>query len=105
MKSGIGIVPFLTDAGTRTRPLPSPDRWVCYRRVRLQALLVPASAPERTTAVPLARIDLIEGKSVPEDDFFNLMTVQPADWSISNGLATYIHGVPTDRFGPNSIEG
>ena len=40
-----------------------------------------------------------------EDVFFNLMTVQPADWSMGNGLATYINGVPTNRLDPNSIEG
>ena len=39
-----------------------------------------------------------------EDVFFNLMTVQPADWSMGNGEATYINVVPTDRLDPNSIK-
>ena len=39
----------------------------------------------------------------PEDVFFNLMTVQPADWSMGLGVATYVRGVPTDRLDPNSI--
>jgi 4-oxalocrotonate tautomerase len=40
----------------------------------------------------------------PEDVFFNLMTVTPADFSMGNGEATYISGVPTNRLDPNSVE-
>jgi phenylpyruvate tautomerase PptA (4-oxalocrotonate tautomerase family) len=38
-----------------------------------------------------------------EDVFFNLQTVQPADWSMGNGIVTYANGVPADRLDPNSI--
>lgn len=38
-----------------------------------------------------------------EDVFFNLQTVQPADWSMGNGEVTYGKGVPADRLDPNSV--
>jgi 4-oxalocrotonate tautomerase len=40
-----------------------------------------------------------------EDVFFNLITVDSPDFSMGNGEATYINGVPTDCLDPNSIEG
>ena len=39
-----------------------------------------------------------------EDVFFHLFTVQHADWSMGNGIATYKEGVPMDRLDPNSIK-
>jgi 4-oxalocrotonate tautomerase len=39
----------------------------------------------------------------PEDVFFNLMTVEPSDFSMGMGRATYINGVPVDRLDPDSI--
>ena len=38
-----------------------------------------------------------------EDVFFNLQTVQPADWSMGNGIVTYAKGVPADRLDPDSV--
>lgn len=40
-----------------------------------------------------------------ENVFFNLMTVDPPDFWMGDGQATYINGVPTDRLDPNSVEG
>lgn len=39
----------------------------------------------------------------PEDVFFNLITVDPPDFSMGMGRATYINGVPTDRLDPDSV--
>ncbi|RYY07656.1 MAG: tautomerase family protein [Alphaproteobacteria bacterium] len=39
----------------------------------------------------------------PEDVFFNLVTVDPPDFSMGMGRATYINGVPTDRLDPSSV--
>lgn len=39
----------------------------------------------------------------PEDDFFNLMTVHPADFSMGLGATTYVRNVPADRLDPNFI--
>jgi 4-oxalocrotonate tautomerase len=38
-----------------------------------------------------------------EDVFFNLITVDPPDFSMGNGVATYVRGVPRDRLDPNSV--
>jgi hypothetical protein len=32
------------------------------------------------------------------------VTVNAPDFSMGNGVATYINGVPTDRLDPNSIK-
>ena len=72
----------------------------------IQLIFLDVASPEQKAAFYRAVVDELQEKLQvrPEDVFFNLMTVQPADWSMGNGLATYVNGVPTDRLDPNSIE-
>jgi phenylpyruvate tautomerase PptA (4-oxalocrotonate tautomerase family) len=71
----------------------------------IQLIFLDVASPEQKAAFYKAVVDQLQEKlqARREDVFFNLMTVQPADWSMGNGEATYINGVPTDRLDPNSI--
>ena len=73
----------------------------------IQLIFLEVATPQQKGMFYEAVVNDLEQKLQvrPEDVFFNLMTVQPADWSMGNGLATYINGVPTDRLDPSSIEG
>jgi phenylpyruvate tautomerase PptA (4-oxalocrotonate tautomerase family) len=87
-----------------------PDYLGLYRSencIFIQLVFLDVASPEQKAAFYKAVVDQLQEKLHvrPEDVFFNLMTVQPADWSMGNGLATYINGVPTNRLDPNSIEG
>jgi 4-oxalocrotonate tautomerase len=72
----------------------------------IQLIFLDVATPEQKAAFYRAVVDELQARLQvrPEDVFFNLMTVQPADFSMGNGLATYVNGVPTDRLDPNSIE-
>lgn len=71
----------------------------------IQLIFLDVATPEQKGAFYEAVVAELEEKLQvrPEDVFFNLMTVQPADWSMGLGAATYVRGVPTDRLDPNSI--
>jgi hypothetical protein len=71
----------------------------------IQLIFLDVATPEQKGAFYKAVVDELQEKLQvrPEDVFFNLMTVQPADWSMGLGVATYVRGVPTDRLDPNSI--
>jgi 4-oxalocrotonate tautomerase len=73
----------------------------------IQLIFLDVATPEQKGAFYKAVVDELQEKLQvrPEDVFFNLMTVQPADWSMGLGVATYVRGVPTDRLDPNSIPG
>jgi hypothetical protein len=68
-------------------------------------IFLDVASPEQKGAFYKAVVDQLHEKLKvrPEDVFFNLMTVQPADWSMGNGIATYVNGVPTDRLDPSSV--
>ena len=87
-----------------------PDYLSLYRSencIFIQLIFLDVASPEQKAAFYKAVVDQLHEKLQvrPEDVFFNLITVQPADWSMGNGQATYINGVPTDRLDPNSVEG
>ena len=87
-----------------------PDYLSLYRSencIFIQLIFLDVASPEQKAAFYKAVVDQLHEKLQvrPEDVFFNLMTVQPADWSMGNGQATYINGVPTNRLDPNSVEG
>ncbi len=73
----------------------------------IQLIFLDVASPEQKAAFYKAVVDELHEKLQVrrEDVFFNLVTVQAADWSMGNGQATYINGVPTDRLDPNSVEG
>jgi len=72
----------------------------------IQLIFLGVASPVQKTAFYRAVVDDLHQKLQvrQEDVFFNLMTVDPPDFSMGNGVATYINGVPTDRLDPNSIE-
>jgi phenylpyruvate tautomerase PptA (4-oxalocrotonate tautomerase family) len=71
----------------------------------IQLVFLDVATPEQKGAFYKAVVEeLHERLSVrTEDVFFNLQTVQPADWSMGNGIVTYAAGVPADRLDPNSV--
>jgi hypothetical protein len=71
----------------------------------IQLIFLDVATPEQKGAFYRAVVDDLQEKLRvrPEDVFFSLMTVQPADFSMGLGVATYVSGVPTDRLDPNSI--
>ena len=71
----------------------------------IQLIFLDVATPEQKGTFYEAVVAELEEKLQvrPEDVFFNLMTVQPADWSMGLGVATYVRGVPADRLDPNSI--
>jgi 4-oxalocrotonate tautomerase len=71
----------------------------------IQLIFLDVATPEQKAAFYKAVVDQLYDKLQVrrEDVFFNLVTVQPADWSMGNGQAPYINGVPTDRLDPNSL--
>ena len=73
----------------------------------IQLIFLDVASPEQKAAFYRAVVDQLHEKLQVrrEDVFFNLMTVDSPDFSMGNGEATYINGVPTDRLDPNSIEG
>ncbi|OBK38060.1 hypothetical protein A5658_26840 [Mycobacterium sp. 1245111.1] len=73
----------------------------------IQLIFLDVASPEQKAAFYQAVVDQLQEKLQVrrEDVFFNLMTVGPPDFSMGNGVATYINGVPTDRLDPTSIEG
>jgi 4-oxalocrotonate tautomerase len=86
-----------------------PDYLSLYRSencIFIQLIFLDVASPEQKAAFYKAVVDQLQQKLQVrrEDVFFNLITVQPADWSMGNGQATYINGVPTDRLDPNSVE-
>jgi 4-oxalocrotonate tautomerase len=73
----------------------------------IQLIFLDVASPEQKAAFYKAVVDQLHEKLQVrgEDVFFNLVTVDSPDFSMGNGEATYINGVPTDRLDPNSIEG
>ena len=71
----------------------------------IQLIFLDVATPEQKGAFYEAVVNDLEEKLQvrPEDVFFNLMTVQSADFSMGLGVATYVRGVPADRLDPNSI--
>ena len=71
----------------------------------IQLIFLDVATPEQKGTFYEAVVAELEEKLQvrPEDVFFNLMTVQPADWSMGLGVATYVGGVPTDRLDPSSV--
>lgn len=70
----------------------------------------PAGVPERHD--PGAEAQLLQGvvgelntrlQLRTEDVFFNLQTVEPADWSMGSGDVPYADGVPADRLNPDGV--
>ena len=71
----------------------------------IQLIFLDVASPEQKAAFYQAVVDDLEEKIQVrrEDVFFNLVTVDPPDFSMGNGVATYVNGVPTDRLDPRSI--
>jgi 4-oxalocrotonate tautomerase len=87
-----------------------PDYLSLYRSencIFIQLIFLDVASPEQKAAFYRAVVDELQEKLQVrrEDVFFNLMTVNPPDFSMGNGEATYINGVPANRLDPNSIEG
>jgi hypothetical protein len=72
----------------------------------IQLIFLDVASPEQKAAFYKAVVDDLQQKLQirREDVFFNLVTVNAPDFSMRNGVATYINGVPTDRLDPNSIK-
>jgi hypothetical protein len=72
----------------------------------IQLIFLDVASPEQKAAFYKAVVDDLQQKLQirREDVFFNLVTVNAPDFSMGNGVATYINGVPTDRLDPNSIK-
>ena len=86
-----------------------PDYLSLYRSencIFIQLIFLDVASPEKKAAFYKAVVDDLEEKIHirREDVFFNLVTVNAPDFSMGNGVATYINGVPTDRLDPNSIK-
>lgn len=73
--------------------------------VFIQLVFLDVATPEQKGAFYKAVVDELHDKLLlrREDVFFNLQTVQPADWSMGNGVVTYAQGVPADRLDPDSV--
>lgn len=73
--------------------------------VFIQLVFLDVATPEQKGAFYKAVVDELHDKLLlrREDVFFNLQTVQPADWSMGNGAVTYAKGVPADRLDPDSV--
>ena len=73
--------------------------------VFIQLVFLDVATPEQKGAFYKAVVDELHERLLlrREDVFFNLQTVQPADWSMGNGIVTYANGVPADRLDPDSI--
>ena len=71
----------------------------------IQLIFLDVATPEQKAAFYEAVVDKLHAQLQVrrEDVFFNLLTVEPADWSMGNGIATYVNGVPADRLDPNSV--
>ncbi|BBZ27537.1 tautomerase family protein [Mycolicibacterium madagascariense] len=71
----------------------------------IQLIFLDVASAEQKADFYRAVVDDLQDKLQvrPEDVFFNLVTVQPADFSMGLGVATYVRGVPSDRLDPNSI--
>ena len=71
----------------------------------IQLDFLDVASPEQKANFYRAVVDELHAKLHvrTEDVFFNLFTVQPADWSMGNGIATYNNGVPADRLDPDSV--
>jgi 4-oxalocrotonate tautomerase len=87
-----------------------PDYLSLYRSencIFIQLIFLDVASPEQKAAFYKSVVDELEEKLQVrrEDVFFNLMTVDPPDFSMGNGKATYINGVPADRLDPDSIQG
>jgi phenylpyruvate tautomerase PptA (4-oxalocrotonate tautomerase family) len=70
-----------------------PDYLSLYRSencIFIQLIFLDVASPEQKAAFYKAVVDQLHEKLQvrPEDVFFNLMTVQPADWPMGNGQAT-----------------
>jgi hypothetical protein len=74
--------------------------------VFIQLVFLDVASPEQKAAFYKAVADDLHEKLQMrrEDVFFNLLTVTPPDWSMGNGVATYVNGVPTDRLDPTSVQ-
>ncbi|KQO05413.1 hypothetical protein ASF06_18150 [Agreia sp. Leaf244] len=88
--------------------IADPDYLGIYRSedcVFIQLIFLDVATPEQKASFYKAVVDELHERLHlrREDVFFNLITVQPADWSMGNGIATYNNGVPTDRLDPNSV--
>ncbi|MET0703522.1 MAG: tautomerase family protein [Mycobacterium sp.] len=87
-----------------------PDYLGYYRSencIFIQLIFLDVASAEQKAAFYRAVVDDLQAKLHvrPEDVFFNLMTVDPPDFSMGMGRATYVNGVPTDRLDPNSVPG
>ncbi len=73
--------------------------------VFIQLVFLDVATPEQKGAFYRAVVEELHSRLLlrPEDVFFNLQTVQPADWSMGNGIVTYAKGVPADRLDADSI--
>lgn len=73
--------------------------------VFIQFVFLDVATPDQKGAFYKGVVDQLHERLLirPEDVFFNLQTVQPADWSMGNGVVTYAHGVPADRLDPDSV--
>jgi 4-oxalocrotonate tautomerase len=73
--------------------------------VFIQLVFLDVATPEQKGRFYKAVVDELHEKLLVrrEDVFFNLQTVQPADWSMGNGVVTYAKGVPADRLDPDSV--
>ena len=92
----------------RGEVIADPDYLGIYRSedaVFIQLVFLDVATPEQKGNFYKAVVDELHEKLLlrTEDVFFNLQTVQPADWSMGNGIVTYANGVPADRLDPNSI--
>jgi 4-oxalocrotonate tautomerase len=73
--------------------------------VFIQFVFLNVATPDQKGAFYKGVVDELNKRLLirPEDVFFNLQTVQPADWSMGNGVVTYANGVPADRLNPDSV--
>ena len=88
--------------------IADPDYLGIYRSedcVFIQLIFLNVATPEQKGNFYKAVVDELHDRLLlrREDVFFNLMTVQPADWSMGNGIVTYGKGVPADRLDPDSV--
>ena len=88
--------------------IADPDYLSIHRSenvVFIQLVFLDVATPEQKGAFYKAVVDELHDKLLlrREDVFFNLQTVQPADWSMGNGEVTYAKGVPADRLDPDSV--
>ena len=87
-----------------------PDYLGYYRSencIFIQLIFLDVASADQKAAFYKAVVDDLHSELHvrPEDVFFNLMTVDSADFSMGMGRATYVNGVPTDRLDPDSIPG